>query len=239
MADGDVQDPWDLLQQDLEALPQDGHPVVLKFRFDPGGAVASWKPPLTLRRDEDVETQVARHIEQARLPAGKFQLRLCFLGRPVRQTTVDLPGCSTLAVASEPGPGASLGDKVDPVERLKRRLEARIMQKVEEALSDDEDPEDGDDDEENGDDEEEEAAPPPPDPLWLQAIKSERAQGIAEMLVGHLNTFLEAKAGTAVAERRLAEARAEGVTGEGVRSADAAPVQRVRVPRVVPGGKAG
>lgn len=231
MADGDGAelDPFDLLQQELEALPKDGHPAVLKFRFDPGGARTTWKPPLDLRRDEDVETQVARHIEVARLPAGKYQLRLCFKGAPVRQATVDLPGCSLATSPTTEPSTTSPDDKSDAMARFRKRLEDRVMRKVEEALDEDGEPDEDEDEEEE---EEEEQAPPAPEPepLWLQAVKSEKAQGVLSMALEHLNTFLEAKAGQAVAERRVAEARAEQVTGEAAPKAPAEkPVQRVRL----------
>jgi len=197
---------WDDLELEVKEVPE-GEYLSLRFRFDPKGP-----PPhitcraLPLRRDEELETQVVRHLEQHRVPPGAWELRLCvnntFLAqRLVRVAFPPPPQASAEPVAISPGPvgvtftGPLTGDEL--LKRVLQHIEDAEQLKMALGLVPEED------------DEEEEASAPPPEPLWLQAVKSEKADLLFAKLGTFLDGWLDAKLEEQRAKTSVARTRAE------------------------------
>jgi len=198
---------WGDLELRVKGVPE-GEYLSLRFRFDPKGP-----PPhitcraLPLRRDEELETQVVRHLEQHRVPPGAWELRLCvnntFLAqRLVRVAFPPPPQASAEPVAISPGPGGvTFTGPLTSDELLKRvRQHIEDAEQLKKAL--------GLVPEEDEDDDEEVSAPPP-EPLWLQAVRSEKVDLLFAKLGTFLDGWLDAKLEEQRAKTSVARARAE------------------------------
>lgn len=201
---------WDDLELGVKGVP-DGDHLSLRFRFDPKGP-----PPhtscraLALRRDEDLETQVVCHLEQQRASPGVWELRLCVNNkfRAQRLVRVEFPPPEMVASATGQGPGAVAltgpltSDEL--VKHVRQQIEDAEQLKMVLGLVPEEEADEEDDDGE-------EASPPPPDPLWLQAVKSEKADLIFAKLGTFLDGWLDSKLEEQRAKTSVARARAEQV----------------------------
>ncbi|HYV44907.1 MAG TPA: hypothetical protein VFA20_08600 [Myxococcaceae bacterium] len=198
---------WDDLELKVKEVPE-GEYLSLRFRFDPKGPPPHTTcPALPLRRDEELETQVIRHLEQHRAPPGAWELRLCvnntfLVQRLVRVAFPPPPQASAEPVAIPPGPGGVTltgpltGDEL--LRRVLQHIEDAEQLKMALGLVPEED--------------EEEAAAasaPPPEPLWLQAVRSEKAELLFAKLGTFLDGWLDAKLEEQRAKTSVARARAE------------------------------
>jgi hypothetical protein len=196
---------WDDLKLKVKEVPE-GEYLSLRFRFDPKGP-----PPhttcraLPIQRDEELETQVVRHLEQHRAPPGAWELRLCvnntfLVQRLVRVAFPPPPQATAESVAISPGregvtfTGPLRGDEL--LKRVLQHVEHAEQRKRALGLV----PEEEDDDE---------ASAPPPEPLWLQAVKSEKADLLLAKLGTFLDGWLDAKLEEQRAKTAVARARAE------------------------------
>jgi hypothetical protein len=196
---------WDDLELKVKEVPE-GEYLSLRFRFDPKGP-----PPhttcraLPLRRDEELETQVVRHLEQHRAPPGAWELRLCvnntfLVQRLVRVEFPPPPQAIAEPLTISPGregvtsTGPLTGDEL--LKRVRQHIADAEQLKMALGLV----PEEEDD---------EEASAPPPEPLWLQAVKSEKAGLLFAKLGTFLDGWLDAKLEEQRAKTSVARARAE------------------------------
>lgn len=199
---------WDDLELEVKGVPEGDH-LTLRFRFDPKGpAPHATCRALPLRRDEELETQVVRHLEQQRASPGVWELRLCVNNKFRAQRLVRVefppPQATTEPVATPGGvtlTGPLTSDEL--VKHVRQQIEDAEQLKMALGLVP------GEEDEDNDDDDEEEASAPPPEPLWVQAVKSEKA----DLLFAKLGTFLDGWLDSKLEEQRaktsVARARAE------------------------------
>jgi hypothetical protein len=199
---------WDELELEVQGAPEEDH-LSLRFRFDPKGP-----PPhapcraLALQRDEELETQVVRHLEQQRASPGIWELRLCVNNKFRLQRLVrvafpppEVPAdAASQPLGAAPSPGTLTGPLTgELLKHVRQHIEDAEQLKMALGLV----PE-----------EEDEESAPPPEPLWLQAAKSEKAELLFAKLGTFLDGWLDAKLEEQRAKTSVARARAEqmGVT---------------------------
>lgn len=214
--DGPTPTAWDELELEAKAVPE-GDALSIRFRFDPKGP-----PPhtsvraLPLRRDEDLETQVVRHLEQQRASPGTWELRLMVNNRFRAQRIVraEFPPPPPVVQDLQPPPPAGSPGSAPPAVMLTGPLSgaeflrhaAQYIENAEQLKQQLRGALEIEDEEEE---EEEEDAPPPPDPFWVQAIKSEKADLAFGRVANFMDGWFDAKLEEQRYKTAIARARAE------------------------------